>query len=241
MNYSDIPIIFKDLDKNNQFLTYLISIKKDHHFENFLKVFKSGFLFNKTFALSHYIFPVSNKDIDSRFFYSEVCRFVLDKNYSSYAQDYDENDPYFSCYLTNDSNKEFQCNGFHFDFYPEKDEILLSFGFFIKLEEIITELNSKSINNDFFNIFLTKKEFSYLLNFIDYHDLNSFENIKQIEQLNSLKNEIDKKDKHYQFCKNLADNKVTIKELENQAMKLLFFTVGATITVVILTLYHLLS
>lgn len=241
MNYSDIPVIFKDLDKNNQFLTYLISIKNDQHFKHFLKVFKSGFLFNKTFALSHYVFPTSNKDIGSRFFYSEVCRFVLDKNYSSYSQDYDENDPYFSCHLTNDSNKEFQCNGFHFDFEPEKDKILLSFGFFIKIKEIFTELNSKSINNDFFNIFLTKKEFSYLLNFIDYHDLNSFENIKQIEQLNSLKNEIDKKDRCYRFYKNLADNKDAIKELENQSIKLLFFTVGATITAVILILHHLLS
>lgn len=166
MNYSNVPIIFKDLDKNNQFLTYLISIKKDHHFENFLKVFKSGFLFNKTFALSHYIFPVSKKDIDSRFFYSEVCRFVLDKNYCSYSTCYDENDPYFSCYLTNDFNKEFQCNGFHFNFDPEKDKILLSFGFFIKLNEIITELKlhelkTIEINNDFFNVFLTKKEQDY--------------------------------------------------------------------------------
>lgn len=53
MNYSNIPIIFKDLDKNNQFLTYLISIKKDHHFENFLKVF-IFFLFQKKILIVYF-------------------------------------------------------------------------------------------------------------------------------------------------------------------------------------------
>lgn len=105
------------------------------------------------------------------------------------------------------------------------------------MNEIITELKlnefkTVEINNDFFNIFLTKKEFSYLLNFIDYHDLNSFENIKQIEQLNSLKslknNLIYKKDKHYQLYKNFANYS---NPVINATM---FFTFISSITAIIL-------